>query len=73
MAKKPTYAELEGKVQFYEHTIEEARKEVRKALSKYGIWDQSFHQNELSAITAVFLATRERLEQAQAELQNKEN
>ena len=68
MAKKPTYEQLEAKVNFYEYSIEESRKEVRKALSKFGIWDQAFHENEVVAITAVFLATKEELDQSQAEL-----
>lgn len=62
MAKKLTYEELEAKVNFYEYSIEESRKEVRKALSKFGIWDQAFHENEVVAITAVFLATKEELD-----------
>lgn len=73
MAKKPTYAELEGKVQFFEHMTEEARKEIRKALRQHKIWNQDFHQNEFAAITAVFLATKDQLDNALAELQKKVN
>lgn len=62
MAKKPTYEELEGKVQFYEEVIETARKQIMKALREAGLWNPEFHQQELVAITAIFLATKTTLE-----------
>ena len=65
---KPTYEQLEAKVNFYEYSIEESRKVVRKALRQHKIWKPEFHENEFSAITAIFLATKELLDQSQAEL-----
>ena len=62
MAKKSTYEELEGKVQFYEEAIGEARKQIMKALRENGLWNPEFHQQELVAITAIFLATKKTLD-----------
>ena len=62
MAKKPTYDELEGKVQFYEEAIGEARKQIMKALRDNKLWNPEFHQQELVAITAIFLATKKTLD-----------
>ena len=68
MAKKPTYEELEAKVNFYEYSVDENRKVVRQALRDHKIWKPEFHENEVVAITAIFLATKELLDQSQAEL-----
>lgn len=68
MAKKPTYEELQAKIDFYEYSIDENRKVVRKALRDHKIWKPEFHENEVVAITAIFLATKELLDQSQAEL-----
>lgn len=68
MAKRPTYEELEAKVDFYEYSVDENRKIVRKALREHKLWKPEFHENEVAAITAIFLATKELLDQSQAEL-----
>jgi hypothetical protein len=60
---KLTYEQLEAKVNFYEYSIEESRKVVRKALRQHKVWKPEFHENEVTAITAVFLATKELLDQ----------
>jgi hypothetical protein len=62
MAKKLTYEELLAKIDFFEYSIGESRKVVRNALLKHKIWEQEFHENEIAAITAVFLATKEELD-----------
>ncbi len=68
MAKKPTYEELQAKIDFYEYSVDESRKIVRRALRDHKIWKPEFHENEVVAITAIFLATKELFDQSQAEL-----
>lgn len=68
MAKKPTYEELQAKIDFYEYSVDENRKVVRKALREHKIWKPELHENEVAAITAVFLATKQQLDEVSAEL-----
>lgn len=61
MANKPTYEELENKVNFYEEVIAENRKTARKVIVESGLWNPDFHENEFQALAALYAATRGQL------------
>lgn len=65
---KATYQELESKVDFYEYTINGSRKQIRKILREDNLWKPEFHEHEVDAITALYLATKEELHRIQLEL-----
>lgn len=62
---KATYQELESKVDFYEYTINESRRQIRKILREDNLWRPEFHENEINALTAVYLSTKETLHNLQ--------
>lgn len=56
--KKPTYQELQNKVNYYEEVIAENRKIVRKAIVDAGLWDPSYNENEFQALAILFQVTK---------------
>lgn len=62
MANKPTYEELENKVNFYEEVIAENRKTARRVIVESGLWNSDFHENEFQALAALYAVTRGELD-----------
>lgn len=62
MKENKEVEQLLAKIDFFELTISELRKSVRKTLTQNAKWQPEFHQNEVAALEAIYVATKDQLD-----------